>query len=141
MGSHGYEKCIRACERSLSELGVDHIDLYLVHSPKKKLIETWDAMIELQRRGLVRSIGVSNFAVPHLEAIAEHRPQNLPVVNQIEMHPLVWRNRRDVLDWCKARGIVTTAYGSMLSGQQKCMEKTVGGLAVSKNKTNAQILL
>merc|ERR1712228_892079 len=70
---HGYDKAIAACQRSLQKLGLEYIDLYLIHSPNTgKLVETWDAFLELQRRGVVRSIGVSNMDTKHLEALAEH---------------------------------------------------------------------
>jgi len=136
----GYSGCIQACERSLEALGTDYIDLYLIHSPQE-IIETWDAMIEVQRRGWVRSIGVSNFSVAHLEVLASHSPQHLPVVNQIEMHPLIWRERHDVLEWCRMHGILVTAYGSLFSGQQERIHRAVGNLAAEKGKAGTQILL
>merc|ERR1719161_3026750 len=84
--SHGYEKALMAGKESVAALGVDYVDLYIIHSPNTGLlIETWDALLQLQKEGLVRHIGVSNFGVKHLEALESHgRP--LPVINQIEMH-------------------------------------------------------
>ncbi|CAE7243580.1 unnamed protein product [Symbiodinium sp. KB8] len=140
---HGYEATLKACQNSLHQLGLSYIDLYLIHSPNTgKLVETWDAMIELQRRGVVRSIGVSNFGVPHLEALRSSGRQ-LPVVNQIEMHPMVYQERKPVLEFCAAHGIKITAYGSMFSGQQEQLgrKEVAQVLAAHPSKTPAQILL
>eukprot|EP00435_Cladocopium_sp_Y103_P054551 s628_g17.t1 len=122
---HGYEAAKSACQQSLKKLGLGYIDLYLIHSPNTgKLVETWDAFVELQREGLVKSIGVSNFGVQHLEALkASGRP--LPVVNQIDMHPLIYQERRSVIEYCKANGICITAYGSMFSGDTKQLQRRV----------------
>ncbi|CAE7824413.1 unnamed protein product [Symbiodinium sp. CCMP2592] len=140
---HGYEATLKACENSLHQLGMSYIDLYLIHSPNTgKLVETWDALIELQRRGVVRSIGVSNFGVPHLEALRSSGRQ-LPVVNQIEMHPMVYQERKPVLEFCAAHGIKVTAYGSIFSGQQEQLgrKEVAQVLAAHPSKTPAQILL
>eukprot|EP00930_Biecheleria_cincta_P046781 TRINITY_DN32314_c0_g1_i1.p1 TRINITY_DN32314_c0_g1~~TRINITY_DN32314_c0_g1_i1.p1 ORF type:complete len:737 (-),score=105.90 TRINITY_DN32314_c0_g1_i1:56-2266(-) len=136
----GYDGCIRACEQSLHRLQTDYVDLYLMHSPQL-VVETWDAMIELQRRGPVRSIGVSNFAVAHLQALAMHRPNNLPVVNQIEMHPLIWQERSEVLEWCRSHNVVVTAYGSLFSGQQSHIVRAAADIAATRQKTEHQVLL
>jgi len=140
---HGYEATLKACENSLHQLGMSYIDLYLIHSPNTgKLVETWDALIELQRRGVVRSIGVSNFGVQHLEALRSSGRQ-LPVVNQIEMHPMVYQERKPVLELCAAHGIKVTAYGSIFSGQQEQLgrKEVAQVLAAHPSKTPAQILL
>mmetsp|Transcript_21115 Transcript_21115/g.49147 ORF Transcript_21115/g.49147 Transcript_21115/m.49147 type:complete len:200 (+) Transcript_21115:2-601(+) len=123
--------------------GMSYIDLYLIHSPNTgKLVETWDAFIELQRRGMVKSIGVSNFGVPHLQALQDAgRP--LPVVNQIEMHPMIFHERRAVLEYCGAQGIKITAYGSIFSGQPEQLKRQeiAQVLAAHPGKTPAQVLL
>jgi diketogulonate reductase-like aldo/keto reductase len=114
---HGFDAAIVACKESLAQLGLDYIDLYLIHSPYgQRLVETYDALSSLKADGLIRSAGVSNFGVAHLLALEQHgRPP--PAVNQIEMHPLNFNQRRALLDHCKERRIVIIAYGSMLAGK------------------------
>lgn len=140
---HGYEAAMNACQQSLKKLGLGYIDLYLIHSPNTgKLVETWDAFLELQREGVVKSIGVSNFGVLHLEALkASGRP--LPVVNQIEMHPLIYQERRSVIEYCEANGIRITAYGSMFSGDMKQLQRRelVQVQEAHPGQSAAQILL
>jgi len=141
--NHGYEKALAAGRHSNSLLNIGYIDLLLVHSPNTgKLIETWDALLQLQKEGVVRSIGVSNYNVAHIEALRSHdRP--LPAVNQIEMHPLVYKGRQALLEYCKSQGIVVQAYGSMFWGQQdKLADKTVADVvAAHPGKSSAQVLL
>ena len=88
---HGYEQALKAGKKSLEQLELDHIDLYLIHWPvpsQDKYVETWKALIELRNEGIVRSIGVSNFQQPHLERIIAETGET-PAVNQIELHPLL----------------------------------------------------
>lgn len=142
-GDHGYESAIEACRASLQRLEVGYLDLYLIHSPNGgKLLETWDALVELQRRGLVRSIGVSNYGVKHFEMLRSNgRP--VPTVNQIEMHPLVYQERKNLIDYCQQHGIIVEAYGSIFSGQTQWLkDRTVSGVCASHpGKTAAQVLL
>jgi len=140
---HGYEDAMNLCRTSLDLLGLDYLDLYLIHSPNGgRLVETWDALVELQRQGLVRSIGVSNFGVKHLEALRS-RKRPLPTVNQIEMHPLVYEERKSLVEYCKQHGILVEAYGSVFSGHQdKLNDPAVARvLAGHPGKTGAQVLL
>jgi 2,5-diketo-D-gluconate reductase A len=86
---HGKDKAKAACKRSLERLELEHIDLYLIHWPVPAhdlYLETWEALIELQAEGLVRSIGVSNFQSSHLERIIEATGV-IPAINQVELHP------------------------------------------------------
>ena len=87
--NHGYNQAKRACASSLEQLGLDHVDLYLIHWPvpsQDKYVETWKAFIELQEEGLTRAIGVSNFQPDHLKRIVDETGVT-PAVNQIELHP------------------------------------------------------
>lgn len=87
--AHGHPNAIEALEASLERLGLDQVDLYLIHWPQPRLdryVETWEGLIEARRRGLTRSIGVSNFHAPHLERIIT-ATDVVPTVNQIELHP------------------------------------------------------
>eukprot|EP00747_Dinoflagellata_sp_TGD_P100860 gnl/TRDRNA2_/TRDRNA2_168162_c1_seq3.p1 gnl/TRDRNA2_/TRDRNA2_168162_c1~~gnl/TRDRNA2_/TRDRNA2_168162_c1_seq3.p1 ORF type:complete len:302 (+),score=51.03 gnl/TRDRNA2_/TRDRNA2_168162_c1_seq3:88-993(+) len=141
--SHGYAATLNAVKTSLEKMGLNYLDLFIIHSPSGgKIVETWDAMVEAQRQGMIRSIGVSNFGIPHLEALVAHK-RPLPTVNQIEMHPLVYEERRELLDWCKKRGILTQAYGSMFSGQERALSNAVLESVVAEypGKTSQQVLL
>jgi len=140
---HGYEKALEASRKSHADIDLEYVDLILVHSPNTgKLIETWDALLRLQKEGLYRSIGVSNYNVEHIEALRAHgRP--MPVVNQIEMHPLVYSGRRELLEYCKQKKILVQAYGSMFWGQtDKLNDSTLAEVVgAHSGKTPAQILL
>jgi 2,5-diketo-D-gluconate reductase A len=86
---HGYDDAIASVHASLDRLGLDRLDLHLIHWPNPSVgqyVEAWRALVELQRQGLVRSIGVSNFTEEHLHRIIEDSGVT-PVVNQIELHP------------------------------------------------------
>lgn len=105
---HGYDACKLEVEESLSRLGIDFIDLFLIHSPiGGKIIETYDCLLEFKAKGKIRSVGVSNFASHHLEGIKKAgRP--LPAVNQIELHPFYHKD--DIVRWCRENGVALMGY-------------------------------
>ena len=112
----GRDTTLAACEDSLERLGVDAIDLYLIHWPvptHDRYVETWKALAELQEQGLVRAIGVSNFLVEHLERL-EDECGIVPAVDQIESHPSFWQPEVD--EWCRAHGTVVEAYSPLGRG-------------------------
>lgn len=85
----GYESALEACERSLELLGLDYLDLYLIHWAQPGLGRyraSWEALVELQNRGLVRSVGVSNFTLDQLDEVTADTGVT-PAINQIELHP------------------------------------------------------
>lgn len=87
---HGYAETLSAFEASRSRLGVDYLDLYLIHwpvAPSERMMHSWEALIELQKRGDVKSIGVSNFMIKHLQELTANFA-DLPVLNQVEYHPM-----------------------------------------------------
>lgn len=140
--SHGYHDALEAAEACLDNLQTDYIDLLLMHSPYgEKIVETYDALLKLQEQGKVRSVGVSNFGILHLEALRKHgRP--MPAVNQIEMHPLIYRKRESLVDYCKKHNIRITAYGSLFSGDtERFQDPMLKSLAKKYDKTVPQILL
>ena len=113
---HGHEVARHAFKRSLERLGLDHVDLYLIHWPvpsRDRYVETWKAFIELQSEGLVRAIGVSNFQPDHLRRIVDETGVT-PAVNQVELHPRLQQAglRREHDD----RGIVTEAWSPLAQG-------------------------
>jgi 2,5-diketo-D-gluconate reductase A len=137
---HGHEQAKRALKKSLSQLDMEHVDLYLIHWPvpsQDKYVETWQAFIELQQEGLVRSIGVSNFQQPHLERIIAETGVT-PVVNQIELHPYFQQTglRREHADL----GIVTEAWSPLAQGGV-LQDPAIVKIAEAHDKTAGQVVL
>ncbi|KAL4859666.1 putative oxidoreductase [Chlorella vulgaris] len=135
----GFDKAAAGIRQSLAELGTPYVDLFLLHAPGDPATraDTWRALEEAVREGLIRSIGVSNFGVPHLLKLAETASVK-PAVNQIELHP--WQQRPDVVAHCRAEGIVLEAY-SPLAKAQKLGDPVVRQVAERLGVTPAQVLL
>lgn len=113
----GREATIRACHTSLERLGLDQVDLYLIHWPVPshgRYVETWEALIELRDLGLVRSIGVSNFQAEHLEQVIGETGV-VPAVNQVELHP--WLQQRDLRRACAGLGVTVEAWAPLGEGR------------------------
>jgi 2,5-diketo-D-gluconate reductase A len=108
-----YEQTITECEASLDRLGLDHVDLYLIHAPYggPERLSQWRALIELQKTGKARSIGVSNYNQAHIEEIREAGLQ-MPDANQIELHP--WSQKPELIAFMAANGIAPIAYSSLV---------------------------
>jgi len=108
-----YEQTIAECEASLERLGLDHVDLYLIHAPYggSERLSQWQALIELQKSGKARSIGVSNYNPSHLEEIRDANLQ-MPDANQIELHP--WSQKPDLIAYMTANRIAPIAYSSLV---------------------------
>ncbi len=134
----GYESAIHACQQSLRELNLDYVDLYLIHWPaSSRRGESWRALVELRKEGLCRSIGVSNYMIPHLrELLAES--EVVPAVNQVEFHPFLFQ--KDLLEFCRARGILIEAYSPLTRGQRLNDPRFVA-IASRYGRSPAQILL
>lgn len=137
----GYEETLKSFEGSRQRLGLDRVDLYLIHWPLPrvdKYVDSWRAMIELQRQGLVRSIGVSNFTPRHIERL-ERETGVLPAVNQIELHPYF---PQDALRAFHAdRGIVTQSWSPLGRGSDLLKDEAVGAVAARHGVTPAQAVL
>jgi len=130
-----------AFNESLRKLGFDYVDLYLLHSPNpgvEKRQASWKELIALQQQGKIRSIGVSNFGVHHLEEFLKEFPDHPPAVNQIELHP--WLTHTDITQFCRDHSIVIEAY-SPLAKARKMDNPTLISVADEYKKTPAQILL
>jgi 2,5-diketo-D-gluconate reductase A len=137
---HGYDKAQRAFKESLEKLELDYVDLYLIHWPvpsKDLYVETWKAFIELQKEGLVRSIGVSNFQPAHLRRIIEETGVT-PSVNQVELHPYFQQDglRREHADL----GIETEAWSPIAQGKI-LDDATLGEIAEGHGKSVGQVAL
>jgi methylglyoxal/glyoxal reductase len=134
----GYEEALSAFDASLERLGLDYVDLYLVHWPVPgKYKETWRALEKIYEDGRAKAIGVSNFKKHHLEdLIADAKIK--PMVNQVEYHPRL--TQEDLLTYCKQQGIQLEAWRPLLKGEI-FEEPTLMELADKYNKTVAQIIL
>ena len=108
-----FESTITSFQTSLSKLGLEYIDLYLLHTafPTKARLEQWRALTELRNRGIVKFIGVSNFSQQHIEEISSTKLP-LPDANQIELHP--WSQKTSLLEFMDSNKIVPIAYSSLL---------------------------
>ncbi|MFS0722528.1 aldo/keto reductase [Paenibacillus sp. 1P07SE] len=110
----GYDSTLEAFEESRRKLGLDYLDLYLIHWPVKgKYKDTWRALEKLYSDGVVRAIGVSNFQTHHLDDIFEDNTI-VPAVNQIEYHPLLTQEK--VKGYCEDKGIHITAWSPLMQG-------------------------
>ena len=141
MDDLGFENTLKAFDKSLKLLGLEYLDLYLIHwpAPKRGLlyVDSWKAMEKLKNDGLVRSIGVCNFHTHHIDEIlkvAEHKP----VLNQVELHP--WLTQDKVLDYDNSHKIVTQAWSPLARG--KILEEEMLATVGSKyGKSVAQVVL
>jgi len=111
---HGYHQAIRAFEASLKRLGTDYLDLYLIHWPKERNIETWKALEKLYQDGRIRAIGVSNFKIHHLQEIID-QGKFVPMVNQVELHPQYPQNR--LRGFCEKFDIIIESWGPLMQGK------------------------
>ena len=134
----GFDEAIEACEKSLARLGCDYIDLYLIHWPLKgKRNDSWRALIELQERGLCRSIGVSNFTIDNLKEL-EDKFEVIPAANQVEFHP--YHYQKDLLEYCNSKNIIIEAYSPLVHAKRMDEERLVA-ISEEIGKTPAQILI
>ncbi|MFP7761158.1 aldo/keto reductase [Marisediminicola sp. LYQ85] len=138
----GSETAPAAFDASLEKLGLDHVDLYLIHwpTPQRDLyVESWRALETIREGGRTRSIGVSNFLVEHLERL-ERECDIVPAVNQIELHP--YHQRRAETAYGHDHGIVTEAWGPLGQGKYPLLElDEITAAAAAHERTSAQVVL
>lgn len=134
---HGYEETINAFNKSIKKLGVDYLDLYLIHWPNKLNSETWRAFEDLYKEGKVRAIGVCNFKIGHLEELKKIA-KIMPMVNQIEIHPC--KTQKDIIEYCTENNIQVVAWGPIMRGKIFSLPLMLD-LAEKYNKSIAQITL
>jgi diketogulonate reductase-like aldo/keto reductase len=134
----GYETTLRAFEESRKKLGMEYVDLYLIHwAVKEKYKETWKALEKLYKDGYVRAIGVSNFQVHHLEDLMQDC-EIVPMVNQCEFHPYL--TQVELRAFCKEHGIQFEAWSPLMRGAAM-EEPVIVELAKKYGRTPAQIVL
>ena len=137
---HGFDNTLRAAEESFGRLGLDRLDLLLIHWPapaRNLYLETWKALIRLREEGRVTSIGVSNFAPEHLDRIVGETGV-VPVLNQIELHP--WMQQHELRAYHQAHGIVTEAWSPL--GQGKLLDEPVlAEIGGRHGRSPAQVVL
>lgn len=137
----GYDSTLRAFDASLQRLGLETLDLYLIHwaIPKKGTYrDTWKAFVRLQQEGRVRSIGVSNFNADHLAHIIDDTGVT-PSVNQIETHPDF--NQAELSQWCRAKGIVTESWSPLGQGGELLKLPLFAEIAKRHGKTAAHVII
>src|SRR3954451_7549680 len=138
----GYESATKALDASLRRLGLDHVDLYLIHWPLPRLdkyVESWRALEELLAEGKTRAIGVSNFLPEHLDRLRAESA-TVPAVNQIELHPR-WPQARTRADDA-TRGIVTQAWSPLANAGAGLLEEPVlADIAAKHDRTPGQVVL
>jgi len=135
---HGYDKALAAFEESRKKLGLDYVDLYLIHWPVEGLrSESWRAMEKLLGEGKCRAIGISNYMTWHLEELLSHS-STTPAVNQVEFHPYLYL--KELLDFCQSHDIQLESYSPLTKGVKLDDPKLVD-IAKKYSKTPAQILI
>ncbi|MFE9877532.1 aldo/keto reductase [Streptomyces sp. NPDC005784] len=138
---HGYDETLASLEESRSRLGLSYVDLYLIHWPLPrvdKYVDSWKAMIELRDRGLVRSIGVSNFTAEHLTRL-EAETGVLPSVNQIELHP--YFPQGELRAFHADKGIVTESWSPLGRGSSLLDDPELGKIAEAHDVRPGQVVL
>jgi diketogulonate reductase-like aldo/keto reductase len=134
----GYDGTMAACERSLKRLGLDYVDLYLIHWPQPaETRETWRAMQKLRSERLVRAIGVCNFLLPHLEELLAFADIP-PAVDQVEHHPRL--QQPELRDFCAAHGVTMQAWAPLMRGAVAQVPE-IAGIAEVHDKTPAQVAI
>jgi diketogulonate reductase-like aldo/keto reductase len=134
----GYAQTLAAFDKSISKLGLEYVDLYLIHWPVKgKYKETWRALEQLYAEGKVRAIGVSNFQIHHLEDLMENAEVK-PMVNQVELHPLL--SQQELREYCRTQGIQIEAWAPLAQGRLLDNE-VLAEIAEIHGKSIAQVIL
>jgi len=139
---HDGDEPDKAIDESLEKLGLDAVDLYLVHWPTPaddNYVHAWQKMIGIRERGLARSIGVSNHLVPHLERLVAETGVT-PAVNQIELHPAY--QQREITEWAAEHGMRIESWGPLGQGKYDLFgAEPVASAAAATGRTPAQVVL
>ena len=139
--AHGRDNALRAFDESIAKLGLDYVDLYLIHWPKPKqnqYVETWRALEEIHRDGRARAIGVSNFHPHHLQKLVSETDV-VPAVNQVELHPYLVQAELRAFD--EKHGIRTEAWSPIARGGELLRDPVVTTIAEKYDRTPAQVVI
>ncbi|MGL4819526.1 MAG: aldo/keto reductase [Bacilli bacterium] len=137
----GYDETLRAFESSMSKLGLDSLDLYLIHWPiamHGKYVDTYRALERLYDEGVVKNIGVANFHQHHLETLFA-KCNVKPVLNQIELHPYL--SQTPLRTFCQDNDIVVQPWSPLMHGGAVLVDEVIVGIAKAKQVTPAQVVL
>jgi diketogulonate reductase-like aldo/keto reductase len=135
----GYDNTLKAYDNSLDKLGVEYLDLYLMHWPIGMNEETWSALETIYKEGRVKAIGVSNFTVNDIKGLLDAR-RLTPAVNQILMHPLKYKSNKDVVEYCQENNINVEAYSPLIHGY-KLDKEIFREIARRYHKSVPQVLI
>ncbi|UOQ87552.1 aldo/keto reductase [Gracilibacillus salinarum] len=138
---HQYDEAIKAIQESLFRANLDYFDLYLIHWPNPKqdhYVEAWQALMDAQKWGLVRSIGVSNFLPEHLERL-QRETGVMPTVNQIELHPFF--NQEEQRTFHEKHQIVTESWSPLYRAEEIMENETIQQVAKKYHKSVGQVIL
>ena len=138
---HGRDEARKRLEESLDKLGLEYVDLYLIHWPQPaqdRYVETWQGFEDAKKEGRTRSIGVSNFHPPHLDKLAAET-STVPSVNQVEVHPHL--SQVALREYNRNHGIATEAWSPIGQGQGLLEESVLTGIAQKVGATPAQVVL
>jgi diketogulonate reductase-like aldo/keto reductase len=135
---HGYNRALKAFEESLGDLGLDFVDLYLIHWPVQNLRhESWKALEKLQVQGKCRAVGVSNYTIGHLQELLDISSV-MPAVNQVEFSPYLYQ--KDLLDFCRSKQIQFESYSPLTKGHMLDDPRLLE-IGQKYSKSPAQILI
>ncbi|GMA20373.1 aldo/keto reductase [Arsenicicoccus piscis] len=137
----GYDSTRKALDTSLAKLGLDHVDLYLIHWPcpeADRYVDTWKAMLELKESGKALSVGVCNFQPAHLQRLIDETGV-APAINQIELHPYLQQDELRAFN--EEHGIVTEDWSPLASGKDVMDDETISEIAEAHDVTPAQVIL
>lgn len=135
---HGYDKALKAFEKSLKKLDIGYIDLYLIHWPAgNKRNDTWKAFEKIIETGKCRAIGISNYMINHIKELLSFA-EVVPAVNQVEFSPYLYQ--KDLLEYCNSNKIQLEAYSPLARGR-KLDDPTLNAVSNKYSKTPAQIML
>ena len=137
----GFDSTLAAFDASMKRLGLNTLDLYLIHWPtpeKGTYVDTWKALLRLREEGRVRAVGVCNFEVDHLQRLKDETGE-LPAINQVELHPYLQQEKLRAFH--AANGIVTEAWSPLASGGDVLSDEVIARVAAKHGVTPAQAIL